>query len=813
MSTAGERRPPLISTYRVQLTDDFGFVDLISVLPYLKKLGIRTLYLSPVLEAAVNSSHFYDVVDPGRISASLGGEKEFGRLMERAAEMGFSVMLDVVANHMSVKNVILYDVLKRGSDSEFYNYFDIDWDNPECEGKLILPVMESYLDEAVRKGEIMFLENRSEIEIDSLRLPLLKPSDLKTISELNAAALRHQNYLLTKWTASSHDINYRRFFAVNSLIAMNMDRSEVFDHYHEKTFQLVERWNISALRIDHIDGISDPETYFSRIREREKGIIILPEKILSGNEHIPEEWDVDGTTGYDALRMINGLFVDPAGLEKFRSLFAEYSGKEYSSEFYLPELKMRTTRDLFWSEIKTYSRKLLHSPANENAAFGVPPELVAEALSVVIAFLDRYRTYSSKKRTDIEPWASACERATKYAPSLSYEINLVRRFIESSTESGKALQLLERIQTFTGAVMAKSLEDCLMFRYTPLFSMSEVGTNPYGKLPGFDEFFSYFSEISEKGKQTLIPLSTHDSKTGEDLRARLNALSMFPDEFELILRKAGAGEISSRDAYFIQQFLVVSIQERENPGWKDRFVSFIVKSLRESGENTNWNTPDTSYEERCVEFIDSMLGGNLFTSLSGRVLKYGVLNSISQIYLKFMLPGTPDTYQGSEVFNLNFVDPDNRRPVDFRKLTEKLEAVRKKYPSVPPEEILSEDYKLWTTMKLLDIRNRYCDFFHHGRFVAVQNEGQNSEFLISFGYVLNRKLLLVVSLRWHSSYFSKTEEERKSLVSDRLKLDSRGSITDLVTGKEIEPGSVWQILSENRPATVLLVEDHGDDSG
>lgn len=813
MSAARRKVDALVSSYRVQLTDSFGFRDLRAMLPYFERLGVRTLYLSPVLEAAPGSRHFYDVTNPENISPSLGGEEDLTDLLNAVSKARMKIMLDVVPNHMALNNPLIYDVLSMGLNSEFRNYFDIDWHHPRSFGKLILPVLDGYFDKLVQEGRINISGNK--LRVDGMSLPLAKNGLSVSRGEDYRSLLEQQNFLLTSAKTAGVMINYRRFFAVNSMIALNMKDESVFSHYHAKTFELMDSGKIDALRIDHIDGLNDPEEYLGRIRERYPGTVILVEKIFTGKETIPEQWGIQGSTGYDSLRMINSIFIQRTSLEEFRRIFREFSGGIYETPHYTELLKFSTIARLFRGDIGNIARKLSALNSGSLPWYGVPRERLEHAISLVFSFLRYYRTYSGRSYYEVGPMLEACDSASTFDDEHAYEISLFRNFIESAHEDEESLHLLMEIESFTGAITAKAVEDCLLYRYVPALSCNEVGSNPLSDPPDTAEFFDHFISVSDDRSMTLVNTSTHDTKMGEDLRARYNALLQFPDLWSAYIRHLPKNSyITRKDRYLIAQAVVASLSAEDIEEWKPRLHGFIVKALREAGESTTWETPDEKYESECLRFADILIssGDRQFSDLVRNVRNYGTLNSIAQTFMKFMLPGTANIYQGCEVYNFNFVDPDNRRDVDFHRLDGMLKAVESHTSLGSFSDYGTDEFKLWLTSVLLKLRTQYADFITEGKFMPVQWEGPGSEFLVSFGYQLGKDFLLVVVTRYHRMFSEKEDYWKTNRPHIKTPEFAGGRIRNILDDRELRMDELPGKILDKIPAGAMIIRDiHGSE--
>lgn len=791
------------STYRVQLNSEFTLSDLDALVPYLKKLGVSHLYLSPIMEAAKGSTHFYDTFDYTSISKVLGGEKGFESLAERCSDSGIGLILDIVPNHMAVLNRFMIDYLRMGEKSLLRGLFDVDLDSPECGGKIIFPLLDFYpFDEPDRlkiAGDRMLIdENKMEFPIRSG-----SGSEGKTKSEV----MGEQLFVLTYWKEASRFVNYRRFFAVNDLIAIRMEKRKNFDSFHAKVNELTSRGLIHGLRVDHIDGLYDPVTYLRRLRKISGDIPIWVEKILARDEILQEDWLVEGDTGYSARSRINSVFIDANNLNRIRKLFRRYGGERYEGEKYRVDLKIETSRKLFLSDLRKYSR-LVQARFTARGIYGISVAGISEALTATIACMDQYRTYSKTRKVETGKWKEATEKAMKYFPLLSKELSSINLFIDQASQDPRSFQVLKRIEQFTGAVMAKSMEDCYFYRYTALLSKCIVGFMPFENKYEDIEVHSFFSNLQQSRKRPMITLSTHDTKFGEDAIARFNALSDIIGDWEDLLKTFPVkSEIKEYDKYRILQVILGTFHTSDKE-YLERLGSYIIKAIRESGEDTNWEYPSSKYEQSCLEFASKSVEklNKEWKGLISKIHYLGGLNSLSQTILKFMAPGVPDTYQGSESLNLSFVDPDNRRPVDFRSLFERLENVYSNRPIFDLKNILNGDLKLFLTSKLLSLRSDFSPYFINGRYRPLEFEGKNSGSLFGFSYTLGDRIMLIMVSRHHHSFlngFSYKPECWQGTKVRGIALSKR-KVRNLITGKPVNNILLTEIMSDY-PFAVLEV--------
>lgn len=743
-----------LSTYRIQLTGDFQFQDAEKSLNYFKHLGISHLYLSPIMEAAEGSRHFYDTFDFTHISKALGGEDSFRTFSRTARRKGIRIILDIVPNHMTILNRFMIDFLMNGKQSAYRTLFDIDLSYGDFPGRIILPLLDFYPFE--HEDRFTLTDDSILANGGSLKLPRRR-SDGKSRDVMST--LNNQAYVLTHWKEAARMINYRRFFAVNGLIAIKMESNKNFALFHSKIKELIDDDMIQGLRVDHIDGLYYPAAYLRRLHSILGDRPVWVEKVLARDENLDSAWPVEGDTGYAARSRINSVFLDPGKLADLRLLFGQFGGDRYEGESYRVNLKVETANRLFRADIRKYSGMIFHFLESKGCT-GVSKDAIADALTSVIACMNQYRTYSSFRNSEYSKWIEFARIASVQFPGLENEINAFIVFLRYTDKDGKALNTLRKIEQFTGSIMAKSMEDCYFYRYSALLSTCLVGSMPYEQPYKDDEIHSFFFNIQKTGRRPMITLSTHDTKFGEDAIARFNSIQDFTIEWKNMLRfLSTSAAIKDYDVYRIVQ-VIAGTSDPSDHEYSTRLHSYIVKALRESRENTNWEHPSLAYEEACVKFATYALSElrNKFSDLLYSVTYFGSLNSMSQTILKFMLPGTPDTYQGSEVFNLSFVDPDNRRPVDFSSLSERLSRLenRVKTETLPldMDKLMSGEFKLFLTWKLLSIRDKVSSYLIHGNYKPLEFSGRMRDHLFGFMYSLKGSSLLVVVTRHHRSFMT-----------------------------------------------------------
>ncbi|MEU8142682.1 malto-oligosyltrehalose synthase [Nonomuraea sp. NPDC048901] len=589
-----------VSTYRVQLTPDFGFAQVGEIAAYLRDLGVSHVFLSPILQATPGSLHGYDVTDHSRIRAEFGGAKGFREMAEQLAAHDLGIVLDIVPNHMNTINAQFWSVLAEGPASPYAAWFDIDWDG----GKVALPVLGDDVEPVVDGDVLRYHEH----------------------------VFPHPgHYRLVDWRQGP---GYRRFFDVSTLIGLRVEDPEVLFATHEVIFWLLDEGLADGLRVDHPDGLADPRGYLERLRARSGGAWTVVEKILIGDERLPEDWDCEGTTGYEVLNRVNGLFVDPAGEAPLVELFTRLTGLPGDFRPVVAESKREVIELFFGAEVRRLAR-----------AAGCAPAAVAELL----AAMPVYRAYMVPGEPPPPASVEIVERAADACSPA------VQPFVQQVLYGPD--DVITRFQQTCGPVMAKGVEDTALYRWFPLSCLNEVGGDPdlFGvSVPDFHAF------CRDLRPYTMTTLSTHDTKRSEDVRARLAVLSELPGEWaEAVSEWSAAVSFDPRLDYLAWQNLMAAW-----PISGERFAEYLLKAAREAKTSISWINPDPGYEQRLRDFSAAAvkLPVGEFTE---RIDAFAMANSLGAKLVQLMMPGVPDVYQGNEMTDFSLVDPDNRRPVTF----------------------------------------------------------------------------------------------------------------------------------------------------
>jgi (1->4)-alpha-D-glucan 1-alpha-D-glucosylmutase len=662
------------STYRLQFQPAFTFADAVEVVDYLDRLGVGALYASPLLDAVPGSTHGYDVVDPTRARPELGGEEGRVALYERAAAAGLGFVLDIVPNHMSIAvpeaNPWWWDVLLHGPESRCARYFDIDW----SAGPVLVPILGDDGEPTVEGDVVTYYEHR---------LPV---SD---------------HYRLVHWRRGNEELNYRRFFDITTLAAVRVEDPEVFEATHGEVLRWVAAGQVTGLRVDHPDGLADPGGYLRRLKER-AGTWLLAEKILGVGEPLPTSWPVEGTTGYDALREICGIFVDPRTEEQFTALAKEL-GQE--TDFAAVE---HTSRKLI-------AEQILRAEVRRIAALvrDVPREEAEAAVADVMVNFPVYRSYLPEGEAS---WATAVARS-KAAAALDEQVR--------ADPHG---ELATRIQQTSGMVVAKGTEDTAFYRYTRFVALNEVGGAPDRFGVPVPEFHALAAQREAGLPASMTALSTHDTKRSEDVRARLAVLSEVPEEFGTAVRrwtaKRGIDEPSLN--MLAWQTLVGTW-----PISADRLRDYLGKAAKESKVRTSWLDHDEEFERAVAAWPDEVLGDAALAAeveaFVGRIKDHGWSNALGQKLVQLTAPGVPDVYQGTELWDLSLVDPDNRRPVDYGVRRELLSRIEDGW--LPPVDD-SGAAKLLVVRKALRLRRERPELFRGYR--PLPAEGVAADHVVAF---------------------------------------------------------------------------------
>ena len=866
----------LTATYRIQVTRDFPIAAVRDRVPYLHDLGVSHLYLSPLLAAKSGSTHGYDVVDHARLNPELGTEENLRALADDLHERGMGIVLDIVPNHMSAshENPFWDDLLERGRGSRFADWFDVDWDAPGADGKIVLPVLGDELGDAIARAEIRLhiRDSGSRIAYFDRTFPLdpatlprevqlaqLDPAGRPAADEWAsgddgkrrlAALLDAQPYRLTHWRSAPEEINYRRFFEINDLVAMRMETQEVFDATHAKVLEWVKSGIVDGLRVDHVDGLRDPSWYLAALRaavdaarqpDAPEPFPIFVEKILLGDELPPAEWPVQGTTGYDFMNEVEDLMTDPDG---WREIEANYRGLRHNPSLSFEAAEHDGKRRVLQGPLRADVRRAARL-AKEWSGEEVALDDAARAVTELIVHLPVYRTYvvepgvvrSEDRRVLDAAFAAALKAGTADAAALE----LLRRAFFAAPDASDRLraELVARVQQTSGPASAKGVEDTALYVYMPLASRNEVGGVPDRPLAGAAQrAHERNAARAESWPRSLNATNTHDTKRSADLRARLSALTEHSREWAThvsrwrklnrSLKRTVRGKPApdtNAEYLFYQSLLGLwpaprphrRVDDLPDASWMrdaaDRLAGYMVKAAREAKTRTSWTESDEQYERALEAFVRESLAREEphFTGdvarLTARVADDGFGRALARLLLHLCSPGVPDIYQGDELWAFRLVDPDNRRPVDYDRAVTLLarsgaraEVLRDAFGGT-----LGEDrVKQALTTRVLRFRREHHALASRGEYLPLEAPRG----LFAFGRRLGDELALVVA-RTSFAGSGRTEERT---VQWELPHEFAGRWMSILTDREVElvRSSVGirmqadELVPANHPCDLLL---------
>jgi (1->4)-alpha-D-glucan 1-alpha-D-glucosylmutase len=795
-----------IATYRLQLHAEFPLPAAQEILPYLSDLGISHVYLSPCLQAVSGSRHGYDIADPSRINAEIGGEEAWKQFNEQARAHGLRLLLDIVPNHMAAsdENPWWDDVLAHGPYSKFASFFDLAPRTGEENWRLQLAPLGRPYGDVLAAGElkIKLHDNRPRLHYFEHSWPLgpvswgimlgeksaSKPAfrELERLQRLAAPTasdraaydqnvaqaegilqeaihsgsfddlgcfigspdrlhrlLERQFYALHGWKLAGELVNYRRFFDIGSLVGLRMESPEVFEAAHARIVKMISDGEIDGLRIDHPDGLRDPQAYFFRLRQLLPRGHIYTEKILENEELLREEWPVDGTVGYDFLSKVNRLWMDDEKADMLTAAYSDFTGHSVNFPALVREKKREIIETTFAADLERLTDLAQRIARASWQTRDLSRRHLREALKRLTTLLPVYRTYRTEvklDKVDDRILTDTLAAARAGAPELEAALNFLETILTGSYPEGLEADLIARWQQLAPAVTAKGVEDTTFYCYDRLVSCNEVGAQ--ASLMGISagKFHEFCHYLSEHWPNSLLATSTHDTKRSEDVRARISVLTERPHQWVEMLHKwsrmnmpAWKGRAPDRHAeYLLYQTLVGAW-----PIDRDRCWNYMLKACREAKILTSWHEPNASYEEAIRDFIDGLFASQEFITSLGQFVEPlafpGRVNSLAQTLIKVTAPGVPDFYQGSELWDLSLVDPDNRRPVDFEFRKSLLARCRSMAMKEATANWDSGLPKLWMIARVLGFRREKPRYFSRGNpYQPLVAQGDRLGHLLAF---------------------------------------------------------------------------------
>lgn len=811
---------------RLQFHTGFTLDDAIAQVDYYADLGVSHLYASPLTTARPGSTHGYDVVDYHHINPELGGEPALRRLVRKLRERGMGVVLDIVPNHMFAGpgNAWWMDVLRHGRASRYAGYFDIDWRSPDplVRGRVLLPILGKPYAQALRDGDVRLERDQAEagfaLRVHETALPLSPASvdalrgagDLTRVLAAHDAKrdegfarlhalLEEQHYRLALWKLANDMVDYRRFFDINELAGLRMERTRVFEDTHALIFRLYAEGLIDGLRVDHIDGLADPHRYGRQLRHRLRRLqrqrpadvprgpaYVVVEKILAEGERLRSDWRMDGTTGYEFMDQVGALLHDGAGEGMLTELWQAISAEGADFATVARAARRQILVDSFEAELDRTARALFDAARADVSTRDVSLPAIRRVLIELLVHFPVYRSYAGglgRDAVDEAVFQQAYGRAYRHVRSEDRELLAeVAAWLGGQAPRGlppgRVRQARERAMTIfqqaTSPMAAKAVEDTACYRYGRLLSRNEVGADPGHLALDIPTFHALCAERARDYPHNLLATATHDHKRGEDARARLAVLSQAnvvthwastvglwrERNASLHTPVDGASAPSAADEYMLYQTLVgawpLELAPDDGAGlaaFAERIAQWQRKALREAKRRSRWTLPNEPYEEACEAFLTALLAhGNGFAqelhAFVQRIAAAGAANSLLQTTLRLTTPGVPDTYQGTEFWDFSLVDPDNRRAVDFDARRAGLadpgdwhELLRHWRDGRLKQRLISE---------LLRLRARHPGMFARGSYRGLSLEtaqGERCGHLLAFQRELDGAAVIILVLR------------------------------------------------------------------
>ncbi|GAA0432111.1 (1-_4)-alpha-D-glucan 1-alpha-D-glucosylmutase [Leifsonia naganoensis] len=767
--------PRPASTYRLQISADFTLRDAARVLDHVHRLGADWVYLSPLLQSEHGSNHGYDVIDHSHVDESRGGPEAFRDFAAAAHERGLRVLVDIVPNHMGVAtprdNAWWWEVLTHGRDAEHADFFDIDWDFGG--GRLRLPILGDGPDELdalrVEDGELRYYDHR---------FPIAPGTGDGSPREVHD----RQHYELMSWRRADDELNYRRFFAVNTLAGLRVEDDRVFDDTHAEIGRWLREGLVDGLRVDHPDGLRDPGAYLERLAALADGAPIWVEKILEGDERMPD-WPVDGTTGYDALGLVDRVLTDPAGEEELTALAG---APEWTA--LVRERKRAVADGILRSEVLRVVRELSAADTEQ------PADVVERTADAVAELAANFPVYRSYLPFGADHLAEAQEAATASRPDLAATIAAV---VERVGAPGPGSPTARFEQT-TGAIMAKGVEDNAFYRYPRLVSLTEVGGEPNVFSLTVEAFHRLQAARAVDLPHSLTALTTHDTKRSEDTRARVAVLAELPERWARFLHavreRVALGDEPLED--LLWQSIVGAW-----PASRERLHDYALKAAREAGASTSWIDPDAAFEERMAALVDSAFDDDRVRAeveaIAAIVAAPGASNGLAAKLIQLTVPGVPDVYQGTERWDRSLVDPDNRRPVEFEAAEALLAHIDEGWQ--PPIDS-SGAAKVLVTSRALRLRRDRPDLFTGYRPVVA--EGPAAAHLVGFdrGGAITLATRLPHRLAEAGGWGETTVDLGEGMVGD-------GMLRDAFTGRTHRGRARLAEVFDRYPVALLVPAD------
>lgn len=830
------------ATYRLQFRNGMTFDRAASLAPYLKRLGISHLYASPIFTATSGSTHGYDVTNPNEIDPAIGGRVGFDRMVAALRNEGLGLVLDIVPNHMaaSLENAWWYDIIEKGHHSPYARIFDIDWSR-----RLTLPFLGVPFDEALEAGDISVRPDPKTGKPAFAYFDIYYPLAPETCQDWSAAASHfldrttiaelhdRQPYQLMSWRTARRDLSYRRFFEITGLVGVRVEDDVVFDDTHELILELVRCGAVDGLRIDHVDGLADPKAYLNRLRHKVgEDCYLTVEKIVAGGEHLPPDWPVSGTTGYEFIAALSSALVDGTKIDTLRGAYDAFCGRTTHLEAEIRAAKLLMVNHNFEGELKAILSRATVLAQLEGKDLS-RSELTNALQELLIAF-PVYRTYGTRQGLSYDDKALLGKIAEKCRSQLTgpgeVALDFIIRILQGSVSAATqrlASEFRIRIQQLTGPLMAKSIEDTLFFRQHAVLALNEVGADPLPAPFALSQFHGAMADRLQNQPNGLSSTSTHDTKRGEDARARLLTLTEAPELWASHVERwsnanrAAMAELDDGPApepstqWMLYQALAgVWPSAREIPTGSEldalqaRFLAYMEKSMREAKLRTNWGDSNDAYEKAVLAYASHLFAAensafieDFAHSIQPFVLA-GLRNSLTQTIVKLTAPGVPDIYQGSESLDFSLVDPDNRRTPPLEQLHARLDETADIHFD-SEDELRDGVTKQRTVSRILQLRTRQPDLFSKGRYEPLF-QGSMTTLAYARSYRNDAVIVILPRLGLQQligrSHFNTESQPKREGLPSRL---ADGVFTEVLSGKTYDANEVESLTLSEYPFFVL----------
>lgn len=781
------------ATMRLQFHKGFTFADAEPLVPYFAKLGISHVYASPITTARPGSIHGYDVIDPTRVNPELGGEPQLKTFVAALRNAGLGMIVDIVPNHMAVgaENAWWFDVLRHGEASRYASYFDIDWNAEDraLRGKVLLPVLGKPLRDALSDGEIALAHEGGEHVARYFQHRFPVSGDVRKDENIDAVLAR-QHYRLAFWPVANDEINWRRFFDINELAGLRTENSQTFEDVHALIFRLYAQGLIDGVRVDHVDGLTDPAGYCQALRKRLDALTaqrpssaprgrpyIVVEKILLRGEALSPSWQTDGTSGYDFMNEVSAVQHDANGKAVLDELWSTISGR--SADFEIEEQAAR--REII---ARSFSTQLEACAASFHRLARVERDETSRAalrrgLVELLAHFPVYRTYATglERPERDRPFLDVAVLGAKRTclPVDRDVIDRLRGWIGHRSNDAAAATIQDRavtqFQQLSAPVAAKSVEDTAFYRYGRLLSRNDVGFDVTRFSDSAADFHANMQRRHAGFPNAMLATATHDHKRGEDVRARLAVLSEHAAEWAQAvprwIAQCRRKQPASGDIAILFQMIVgawpLDLAIDDDAGrraFAERLALWQEKALREAKLFTDWSVPNEPYEAAARDLLMSLVERDENPALLGELVAFakriapaGAVNALAQTLLKLTVPGVPDIYQGTELWDFSLVDPDNRRPVDF--------AARARPVETGIEALIANwrdgRIKQSVIARTLEVRRKNPALFTQGSYEPLAVTGEHAECVIAFARRKGQSIAVTVAPRVASRLLKEAE--------------------------------------------------------